>query len=73
MVGVRGRPIFLNWGLREHGPASCYINPGELELDCVCVGGVVVVVRMVCVWLKGAKGGVRLMRSRTAGPGAQWG
>ena len=39
MVGVRGRPIFLNWGLREHGPASCYINPGELELDCVCGGG----------------------------------
>lgn len=74
MVVVRGRPIFLDWGLREHAPASCYINPGELELHCVCVfWGAVVVVRMVCVWLSCAKGGVLVMSSRTAGPGAQWG
>lgn len=40
---------------------------------CVCVLGAVVVVRMVCVWLNCAKGGVLVMSSRTAGPGAQWG
>ena len=71
MVGVKGRPIFLNWGLREHAPASCYINPGELQLHCVCGGGVVV--RMVCVWLNCTKGGVLVMSSRTTGAGAKWG
>lgn len=73
MVGVRGCASFLNWGLREHAPASCCVNPGESGLRvyvCVCVGGWVTT---VLVWLNCAEGGVLVMSSKTEGPGARWG
>lgn len=75
MVVVRGRPIFLRLGLE--GTRSCLLLHKSWWVGaalCVCVfWGAVVVVRMVCVWLNCAKGGVLVMSSRTAGPGAQWG